>query len=198
MVSGKNIFRNLIFLFLVFVDEKYFIIQIIKGKIMATNQNQSLVRRFFDEMCNQQKLTIADELFSSDHAYHDPQAPAGPGPDGVKQVISTYQNAFQHAHWQVLETIVADNLIITRWKGIGTNHYKELNGIPPTGKNVAVSGTWIHRIANNKIVESYNAWDTLGLLQQLGVVPVGEQAEEAMAGKSQVVFLIDTLLKNKE
>jgi steroid delta-isomerase-like uncharacterized protein len=149
---------------------------------MSTNQN--LVRRFFDEVCNQQKLNVADELFSANHVYHDPQAPTGPGPDGVKQVIAAYQTAFQKAQWQVLETIVADNVIVTRWKGIGTNHHKELNGIPPTGKTAEVFGTWIHRIENNKIVESYNIWDTLGLLQQLGVVPVNEVAEESIAGKN--------------
>ena len=68
---------------------------------MTTNQNQILVRRFFDEMCNQRNLNVADELFASNHAYHDPQAPAGPGPEGVKQVISTYQEAIPDAHWHV-------------------------------------------------------------------------------------------------
>jgi predicted ester cyclase len=151
---------------------------------MANNRNETLVRRFFDEVCNQQKLGVADELFSSNHQYHDPQAPTGPGPDGVKKVISIYQTAFQKAHWQVLETIGAENTIVTRWKGIGTNHHKELNGIPPTGKNVEVFGTWIHRIENNKIVESWNVWDTLGMLQQLGVVPAGEVGEESIAGRN--------------
>ena len=55
---------------------------------MATNQNQTLVNRFFDEVCNQRKLNVADELYSADHVYNDPQAPTGPGPEGVKQVIS--------------------------------------------------------------------------------------------------------------
>lgn len=151
---------------------------------MATNQNQTLVRRFFDEMCNQRKLDIAEELFSSNHAYHDPQAPTGPGPEGVKQVISAYQTAFPDAHWHVDETIVADNIIITRWRGTGT-HKKELNGIPPTGKSVEVQGVWIHRIKNDKIVESRNVWDTLGMLQQLGIVPrIGQEAEASVASKN--------------
>lgn len=144
---------------------------------MTNSQNQNLVRRFFDEMCNQRKLAIADELFSAGHVYNDPQAPTGPGPEGVKQVIAGYQAAFPDAHWHVIETITADNVIITRWKGTGT-HKNELMGIPPTGRSVNVQGTWIHRIANNKIVESYNVWDTLGMLQQLGVVPAMGQAAE--------------------
>jgi hypothetical protein len=32
------------------------------------------------------------------------------------------------------------------------------------------TGIWIHRLAGEKIVESWNLWDTLGMLQQLGVV----------------------------
>ena len=144
---------------------------------MTNSQNQTLVNRFFDEMCNQRKLNVADELFSDDHVYNDPQAPTGPGPEGVKQVISTYQNAIPDAHWHVIETFTADNVIITRWKGSGTQKM-ELLGIPPTGKFVEVQGIWIHRIANNKIVASYNVWDTLGMLQQLGVVPALGQAAE--------------------
>jgi steroid delta-isomerase-like uncharacterized protein len=144
---------------------------------MTNSQNQTLVRRFFDEMCNQRKLNVADELFSADHVYNDPQAPTGPGPEGVKQVISMYQSAIPDAHWHVIETFTADNVVITRWKGTGTQT-NELMGIPPTGKSVAVQGIWIHRIANNKIVASYNVWDTLGMLQQLGVVPAIGQAAE--------------------
>ena len=151
---------------------------------MATSQNQTLVRRFFEEMCNQRKLAIADELFSSNHAYHDPQAPTGPGPDGVRQVISGYQTAFPDAHWNVEETIVADNVIVTRWTATGTQK-NELNGIPATGKSVEVQGTWIHRFKNDKIIESWNVWDTLGMLQQLGIVPMMSQETEAsVAGRN--------------
>ena len=42
--------------------------------------------------------------------------------------------------------------------------------ISPTGKQVQVTGIWIHRFTGEKIVESWNVWDTLGMLQQLGVV----------------------------
>ena len=146
---------------------------------MATDQNKNLVKRFFDEMCNQRKLDIADELFAASHSYHDPQTPTGPGPDGMKQVISAYQTGFPDAHWKVLDTIISGDQIITRWEGSGTQK-KELIGIPATGRSVRVQGTWIHRFANNKIVESWNIWDTLGMLQQLGVVPAMEELSEAV------------------
>jgi len=47
---------------------------------------------------------------------------------------------------------------------------------PATGKSVEVEGVWIHRIKGNRIVESWNVWDTLGMLQQPGIVPMIGQA----------------------
>lgn len=140
---------------------------------MSTDQNKTLVRRFFDEVCNQRKLSVADELFATNHVHHDPQIPeTGPGPEGMRQLISTYQTAFPDAHWGVDETIATENdIVVTRWTATGTQKL-ELQGIPPTGKFVRVQGIWIHRIADNRIVESWNVWDTLGMLQQLGVAPL--------------------------
>src|ERR1041384_7007531 len=143
-----------------------------------SDQATAIVRRFFDEMCNERKLNIADELFSVDHVYHDPQTPTGPGPDGMRQVIAAYQTSFPNAYWQVHETIVAGNDVITRWTGKGTQD-EPLMGIPATGRSVNVDGIWIHRVAGNQIVESWNVWDTLGMLQQLGVIPEMAQAEAA-------------------
>ena len=141
----------------------------------TTATNQALVTRFFDEMCNGRKLELADQLFAPTHVYHDPQTPTGPGPQGMKQVIATYQNAFADARWTVHEIIPArEDLVVTRWTGTGT-HSGDLQGIAPTRKAVKVDGIWIHRIAGGKIVESWNHWDTLGLMQQLGVLPAMAQ-----------------------
>lgn len=57
-----------------------------------------------------------------------------------------------------------------RWTGSGT-HVGEVNGIPPTGEAVGVDAISVHRMADGKIAETWEIWDTLGLLQQIGVVP---------------------------
>jgi predicted ester cyclase len=46
-----------------------------------------------------------------------------------------------------------------------------VNGIPPTGAKIDVSAISIHRMHDGKIAETWEVWDTLGFLQQLGVVP---------------------------
>ena len=44
-------------------------------------------------------------------------------------------------------------------------------GIPPTGKTLSIDAITIHRMDNGKIAETWEVWDTLGFLQQIGVVP---------------------------
>jgi steroid delta-isomerase-like uncharacterized protein len=139
---------------------------------MSPEANKTLTRRFFDEFCNGRRLEIGNELFAADHTYHDPFIPdVATGPEGVKHVISAYHKAFPDAHWAVEEQIAADDTVVTRWTGSGT-HQAELSGLAATGRPVKVSGIWIHRIGGDKIVESWNNWDALGMLQQLGVVSI--------------------------
>ena len=145
---------------------------------MSTEENKALVRRFFEEVCNERKLGVAGELFSADHTYHDPSSPSiGPGPEGMKQLMSTYQTAFPDVHWDIDAMLVTEDgeTVVTRWTGGGT-HTADLPGLPATGKKAAVQGIWIHHLASGKIVESWNVWDTLGMLQQLGVVPTMGEA----------------------
>jgi steroid delta-isomerase-like uncharacterized protein len=142
---------------------------------MSAEGNKSLVRRFFEEVCNGRRADVAGELFSADHRYHDPSGPGvGSGPEAMAEFMAAYYGAFPDAHWTVEEQIAEGDRVVTRWTGSGTQR-QELQGIPPTGKSVRVDGFWEHRIANGKIAESWNVWDTLGMLQQLGVVPAPGQ-----------------------
>ncbi|WP_241961875.1 ester cyclase [Rhodococcus opacus] len=127
------------------------------------------MRRFYEEMNNDRKNEIAEELFSADHEMHDPQVPGGPGPAGMAAAISAYQNGVD-GHWTVEEMFSAGDRVVVRWTGTGT-HVGEMNGIPPTGNKIRVDAISIHRLADGKIAETWQVWDTLGFLQQLGAVP---------------------------
>jgi predicted ester cyclase len=45
-------------------------------------------------------------------------------------------------------------------------------GIPPSGKQVDFTLQAIHRIAEGKIVEGWVNYDTLGMMRQIGAIPV--------------------------
>jgi steroid delta-isomerase-like uncharacterized protein len=131
--------------------------------------DEAVVRRFYEEMCNGRQNDLAPELFTESHRLHDPQVPSEPGPQGVADVISTYQNGVE-GHWGIEEIFSAGDRVVVRWVGSGT-HVGEVNGIPPTNKPVRVDAISIHRMEGGKIAETWEVWDTLGFLQQLGVVP---------------------------
>ena len=44
-------------------------------------------------------------------------------------------------------------------------------GIPPTGKQVQITGIDLFRFSGDKIAEHWGVFDQLGMLQQLGVAP---------------------------
>ena len=131
--------------------------------------DEAVVRRFYEQMNNERKNELASELFTADHRMHDPQVPCDDGPQGMAAVAATYQNGV-NGHWQIEEMFSAGDRVAVRWTGSGT-HVGEVNGIPPSGKPIRVDAITIHRMADGKIAETWEVWDTLGFLQQIGVVP---------------------------
>ena len=84
-----------------------------------------------------------------------------------------YQAAFSDALWHVEDMLAEGHTVVTRWVGTGTQD-GDLPGIPAAGGKVAVPGVWYQRLENGKVVESWQVWDTLRMLQQLGVIPATE------------------------
>ena len=132
-------------------------------------QNAELSRRIFEDVWNRKNLSTIDDLISADYVHHDANSPAANGIDGYKQFVNYYMNAFPDAHFTIDDAFTDGQNEVTRWTVVGT-HEGELAGIPRTGRRFSVTGITIARIANGKITESWNNWDALGLMQQLGVV----------------------------
>src|ERR1043165_6308161 len=108
-----------------------------------SSKNLQLATRYFEELCNERKLGVADEIFAADHVHHDPSSPwVGAGPEPMKQLVSIYQNGFPDANWAIDAMYEAGDTVIARWTGTGT-HHNDLAGIPPTGKSVKVAAIMI-------------------------------------------------------
>lgn len=137
---------------------------------MNAQANISLVRRFYEDMCNERRLDLAGALFAADCTLHDPQIPGVKGPEAIAEAVKMYQKGVQ-GHWQIEDIFASgDDRVTVRWTGTGV-HTADVMGIPPTGNKVRVDAISVFRIAHGKIAESWEVWDTLGFLQQLGVVP---------------------------
>ena len=144
-----------------------------------SEQNKTAVRRLIDELWNKGNLPVADELIAPTYTHHDASTPdVGRGPESEKKRVTLYRTAFADLRLTIEDIIAEGETVVARWSCRGA-HRGDLNGIAPTGKQVALSGVTITRFANGKMVEGYVNWDALGLMQQLGVVPELAKAKAA-------------------
>ena len=137
-----------------------------------SEQNKALARRAIEEVWNEGKLAVIDELTASNATYHDPNVPGGKftGPEGVKQFVQIYRGAFPDVRLTINDQIAEGDKVVTRWTATGT-HKGQLMGIAATNKHATVTGVDVDRFQNGKVVEAWASYDMFGLLQQLGVVP---------------------------
>ncbi|MFL5699246.1 MAG: ester cyclase [Ktedonobacteraceae bacterium] len=136
---------------------------------MSTEDNKALVRRFYEQVINQKNLTLVDELCTTTHVYHNPPTTLH-GREEFKQLLSLYTTAFPDARLSVENQLAEGDQVVIRYTFRGT-HQADLIGIPPTGKQVTVTGMIITRIVNGTFEEGWLNFDALGMLQQLGVIP---------------------------
>jgi steroid delta-isomerase-like uncharacterized protein len=135
-----------------------------------SEENKAAARRVAEEMFSGGDLDLADELIDPSFVGHDVASPEPiRGPDGVRQQAQGYRSAFPDVRITVEDQLADGERVATRWTARGT-HKGELFGIAPTGKQVTITGMTIDRFAGGKIVESWDNWDALGLMQQIGAV----------------------------
>jgi steroid delta-isomerase-like uncharacterized protein len=137
---------------------------------LSEAQNIATLERFVEEVINQGRFEAADELVQEDFVELDPLPGQQQGREGLKDVIRMMRTAFPDLHWLVEETIAASDKVVSRFKWTGT-HRADFLGIPATGRKVTVPGVVIDRLQDGKMADSRILMNTLGLMQQLGVVP---------------------------
>ena len=139
---------------------------------MSVEENIKTVRTWVEGGWNNGNLGLVDEMYLPDYVIHDPSAPDFPGgSEAFKGFVSMFRTAMPDFHMVVEDAIGQGDKVAWRFTVTGTQQ-GELFGIPPTGKPASVSGQVYSRFENGKWAEDYVNWDTLGMLQQLGVIPV--------------------------
>jgi predicted ester cyclase len=77
--------------------------------------------------------------------------------------------AFPDTNFAVEEINAEGNTVVTIWHLTGT-HKGEYLGQAATGNKVAVDGVSIDRIENGMVVSGFDAWDSLGFREQIGLI----------------------------
>lgn len=142
---------------------------------MSTEENKTLVRRWFEET-DKGNDAIVDDLCAPDYVDHSPPLPGmGDGSEAVKRANAALRAAFPDTVHIIEDQVAEGDKVVTRLRGRAT-FTGEILGIPPNGKVVEITGISIHRVAGGKLVEHWANADLLSFMQQLGALPAPEQA----------------------
>lgn len=146
--------------------------------ISQTERNKAIVRRFVAEMWNEGKLEVADEVLAANYIEHpstpdEAKSEEPTGPEGMKQFVKMFRNAFADMTFTIEQIVAEGDKVAVHLIGRGT-HTGDLRGLPPTGKRVTIGGAAIHRIENDKIVETYQVVDRLSMREQIGAPQMGD------------------------
>ena len=128
----------------------------ITGCEKKTEKNKAITRRLFEEVWNQRKLDVIDEIFATDFVGHMPGSPDILGTEGLKQYITITCTTFPDFKITVEDQIAEGDKVVTRWTANGTHK--------PTGAQATWSGFSFFRIAGGKIVERWKSMDTSGMI----------------------------------
>ena len=125
--------------------------------------------RTWVESLNRGDVSAADTVFARDCVIHINGSPEpNLSVDGFKQMVTGLLGAFPDLHFTIEDQIVAGDKVATRWTAEGTNS-GALGSVPATGRRMRIGGMILDRVVDGTVVERWEQWDQMGMLQQLGL-----------------------------
>jgi steroid delta-isomerase-like uncharacterized protein len=140
------------------------------------SEHKQLVEQFYEEVVNAGDIDKIDEILSEDFVENEEFPGLSQDREGVKEFFRMLRSAFPDVRFQAEDVISEGELAAARYTMTGT-HEGEFMGVPPTGKQVTVSGIDIVRLRDGKRFEHWGQFDAMGLMQQLGALPAPAQAQ---------------------
>jgi len=135
-----------------------------------SEHNKNLIRRTVDELWNQGKLELLDEVYHPEYRNIDSANPLVTDLDGLRTYVEVLRSSFPDIHVEVDDMIAEGDAVAKMWKMHGT-FTTDFMGIPANNKPVSQSGITVYRMMGGKIKECVWGYDNLSLMQQLGAIP---------------------------
>jgi steroid delta-isomerase-like uncharacterized protein len=136
---------------------------------MSAEENKNLALRSW-EIVNQRNPDLIEEFYSPDFVWHEPDQDIR-GYEQAKQFVSSFFGAFPDISITVDDVLAEGDQAVSRYTIRGTHQGETEEFGPPTGRQFELQGITIHRFENDEIVEEWERYDNLSVLQQLGLAP---------------------------
>ena len=146
---------------------------IITGAIEALATNKAVVRRHFEEVLNQGRLEVIDNIYTEGYVLDAPVRSDGSTAaqgrtlrrQGLKERVTLFRTAFPDIHFS-LDAVVAENdQVAVQYRFRGT-HQGQFLGLVPTGNQIDIGGMLIARLVDGQIDSAWSVFDSGQLMQQ--------------------------------
>ena len=137
---------------------------------MSIEENKALAGRWLDEIWNKVNLAAVDELCTTNFTFSYAAPGVSNDREGYKQTVIMLTSGVSDLKVTLEDMVAEGDKVAIRWKG-SSKHTGEFMGMPPTGKQLAMTGINIIRIKDGEIIEEWGEMDMMGLMQQLGAFP---------------------------
>lgn len=138
---------------------------------MSVEENKTIVRHLFEGESE------IDEVFAPDVITYSPtdqfQGTAVTSRQ-IKQEMASFHTAFPDFHYTIEDLIAEGDKVVVRATARGTHQddvMTRLGKASATGKKITYAIIFIFSLVNGKIVESWDIYDDVTRLEQLGVLP---------------------------
>lgn len=121
---------------------------------MTGPAHKAIIRRLYDEVFNQDRLDVADELARPDFAIHDRASDQSVGPDAIKATQRRLRAAFPDLQIHIEDMVAENDRVAVRWIMRGTQS-SEFMGRPATGQPVAQHAIVIFRFDGDQLAETW-------------------------------------------
>ncbi len=133
--------------------------------------NRLLVTRIVSQFWNGKDIAGLLETHSTEAIAHNPVIPASPLDfHAYRQACLEQLVAFPNLHVATDALIAEADKVVIRWTVTGTQS-GALMGMPASGRAVEFKGVTIYRLADGKVVETWWAYDALGMVEQITSPP---------------------------
>lgn len=132
--------------------------------VTQQEMNKAVARRVFEEIFNQGKFQVADEIYAPDFVNHGMHRDASLQED--QAAVHWEKQELPDLRMTVGPMIAEGDLVSVIWVLHGTNT-TAVGWLPATGAKIELRGITIWRIVGGRICEEWTAFDTSRVLRQI-------------------------------